>query len=75
MQVAIRVPSAWLEMADEVAKAISRPGFTASRTDGFLVAMARGFEAMRMNATDEGERASKANDPRVAERVKLEMKR
>jgi hypothetical protein len=45
VQIAIRVPKAWLAQADDVAKLISRPGFEASRTDAFRAAMARGLEA------------------------------
>ena len=45
VQIAIRVPKAWLAQADDVAKLISRPGFEASRTDAFRAAIARGFEA------------------------------
>ena len=51
VQIAIRVPKDWLKDADEIAALISRPGFPASRTDGFRAAIARGFEAMRADAT------------------------
>lgn len=46
VQIAIRVPKDWLTQADRVAAFISRPGFQASRTDGFRAALARGFESM-----------------------------
>lgn len=50
VQIAIRVPKDWLKDADDIAKLISRPGFQASRTDGFRAAIARGFEALRADA-------------------------
>jgi hypothetical protein len=50
VQIAIRVPKSWLEDADDIAALISRPGFQASRTDGFRAAIARGFEALRADA-------------------------
>lgn len=46
-QIAIRIPKDWLAEADEIARAISRPGFEASRTDAFRAAMAKGFEVLR----------------------------
>lgn len=54
VQIAIRVPKDWLADADEIAALISRPGFTASRTDGFRAAIARGFEALRQDAEASG---------------------
>lgn len=59
VQIAIRVPKSWLNDADEIAEMISRPGFTASRTDGFRAALARGFEALRADAEAEGRQDSK----------------
>jgi hypothetical protein len=46
VQIALRVPKAWLDEADELAPLISRPGFQASRTDAFRAAIARGFESL-----------------------------
>ena len=46
VQIAIRVPKDWLDKADEVARLISRPGFEASRTDGFRAAVAAGFDSL-----------------------------
>jgi hypothetical protein len=46
VQIAIRVPKAWLAQADELAKRISRPGVLMSRTDAFRAAIAAGFEAL-----------------------------
>lgn len=63
VQIAIRVPKDWLADADEIATLISRPGFLASRTDGFRAAIARGFEALREDA----EKAGKA-DPKPRKR-------
>ncbi len=50
VQIAIRVPREWLARADEVAKAISRPGVTMSRTDAFRAAIASGFDALLPSA-------------------------
>ena len=44
VQIAIRVPKAWTERADRLIPTLSKPGVTASRTDVFRAAMARGFE-------------------------------
>ena len=46
VQIAIRVPREWLTRADEIAKVISRPGVTMSRTDAFRAAIAAGFETL-----------------------------
>jgi hypothetical protein len=53
VQIAIRIPKAWLGRADEIAKLISRPGFEASRTDAFRAAIARGFDALERDEDDE----------------------
>ena len=63
VQIAIRVPKAWLAQADEVAKLISRPGFEASRTDAFRAAIARGFDVLKREADEEG-RTDQANRKR-----------
>jgi hypothetical protein len=44
VQIAIRVPRGWMEKAEELAKRLSRPGVTMSRTDAFRAAIAAGFE-------------------------------
>jgi len=46
VQIAIRVPREWLATADELAKQISRPGVTMSRTDAFRAAIAAGFDVL-----------------------------
>ena len=46
VQIAIRVPRAWLAEADELAARLSRPGVNMSRTDAFRAAIASGFEAL-----------------------------
>jgi hypothetical protein len=46
VQIAIRVPRAWLAQADELATRLSRPGVTMSRTDAFRAAIASGFDAL-----------------------------
>jgi len=45
--IAFRVPVSWIDEADQVARAISRPGFKASRTDAFRAAIAAGLEKLR----------------------------
>ena len=46
VQVAFRIPKAWLKRADSVAEAITRPGVKATRTDALRHAMALGFDAL-----------------------------
>jgi hypothetical protein len=46
-QLAIRVPTSWIVEADELARAMSRPGMDATRSDAFRAAMAKGLEALR----------------------------
>ncbi len=46
VQVAIRIPRAWVAQADALAKRLSRPGLELSRTDAFRAALAKGFEAL-----------------------------
>jgi hypothetical protein len=66
VQIAIRVPKDWLKDADEIAALISRPGFQASRTDGFRAAIARGFEALRADA--EAAHRDEKSEPRPRKR-------
>lgn len=47
-QVALRLPPDWLERADKVATALSRPGFEASRADALRAAIAKGLEALEV---------------------------
>lgn len=50
VQTAIRMPSAWLKEAEDIAKLLSRPGIEVSRSEAFRAAIARGFEAIRAEA-------------------------
>lgn len=50
VQITVRVPEDWLEQADTIAKAISRPGFEATRADALRVALARGLDELRAEA-------------------------
>lgn len=61
VQIAIRIPKSWQKDADEIAAMISRPGFTASRTDAFRAAIARGFEALRADHEAESKSESKSD--------------
>src|SRR4051812_8152059 len=70
VQIAIRVPVEWLERADEIARLISKPGFGASRTDGFRAAIARGFEVIEGDAG--GDRAGATMVTVDGERYRLE---
>ncbi len=51
VQIAIRVPRAWLARADDLARRISRPGLEASRSDAFRAAIAAGFDALANEQT------------------------
>lgn len=46
-QVAFKIPEAWVEMADELAEAMSRPGISTTRTDALRAALYRGLEVLR----------------------------
>jgi hypothetical protein len=59
VQVAIRIPREWLAKADELAKRISRPGVTMSRTDALRAAIAAGFTVLE----GEGEAAPAGKAP------------
>lgn len=50
-QVTFRIPKQWLIEADECADLLSVPGMRASRTDAFRAAMARGFAAIKAEAS------------------------
>jgi hypothetical protein len=47
VQITARVPPVWLDEADELARAMSQPGVTVTRTDAFRAAIARGLEVLR----------------------------
>jgi len=49
VQITFRVPSEWIKDADVLAKAFSTPGFDASRTDVFRMAIANGFAKLRLD--------------------------
>ena len=46
-QVAFKIPEAWVELADEVAAAMSRPGISTTRTDALRAALWHGLEALK----------------------------
>jgi hypothetical protein len=52
VQIAIRVPRAWLARADDLARRISRPGLDASRSDAFRAAIATGLDALANEGAD-----------------------
>jgi predicted transcriptional regulator len=45
-QITFKVPDEWIEKADALATAMSRPGLTITRTDALRQALARGLEAL-----------------------------
>lgn len=49
-QISLRIPTAWLKDAEEIAKLISRPGIEATRADALRHAIARGFEVLKAEA-------------------------
>ena len=53
IQIGIRVPPEWLEDAERLALALSRPGLEVTRTEAFRAALARGLEAMLAEAAAE----------------------
>ena len=46
IQVTFRIKTEWLDLADEIAGRMSKPGAPLTRTDGFRMAMAEGFEKL-----------------------------
>lgn len=48
--LSVRIPREWFGEADEIAKLISQPGATMTRSDAFRVAIARGFAQIRAEA-------------------------
>lgn len=46
VQIGIRVPPEWLEDAERLAAALSRPGLEVTRTEAFRAALARGLESL-----------------------------
>ena len=46
-QVAFKIPDEWVEMADELAKKMSSPGMTVTRTDVLRTALWEGLTKMR----------------------------
>lgn len=47
VQIALRVPRGWLQVADEIAVTISQPGINASRSDALRACIARGIDVFR----------------------------
>jgi len=66
VQIAIRVPRAWLDEADAVARLLGQPGFEATRTDAFRAAIARGFEAIRADHAGQATAAPAPKAPKKA---------
>lgn len=46
VQIGIRVPPEWLDDAERLAAALSRPGLDVTRTEAFRAALARGLESL-----------------------------
>jgi len=55
-QVAIKVPQEWVDQADAIAAARSRPGLVVTRTDAIRAAIAHGLETLSVDdASDNGD--------------------
>jgi hypothetical protein len=50
-QVAFKIPQQWVEMADEIAAAMSRPGIATTRTDALRAALWEGLTRLRAETT------------------------
>ena len=46
-QVAFKVPQKWIDMADEIAAAMSQPGIATTRTDAMRAALWHGLNELR----------------------------
>lgn len=53
VQIGIRVPPEWLDDAERLAAALSRPGLEVTRTEAFRAALARGLESLLAETTPE----------------------
>lgn len=62
--VALRVPDDWAEEADRIAGELSLPGRVATRSDGFRVAIARGFESIAQERAENFARGEKGKKGR-----------
>jgi hypothetical protein len=45
-QVAFKIPEKWIEMADEIARAMSQPGIANTRTDALRAALWHGLNEL-----------------------------
>jgi hypothetical protein len=46
-QITFKVPQEWVELADALAAAMSRPGLTLTRTDALRTALATGLATLK----------------------------
>ena len=67
-QIVFKVPSAWLETADEIARERSQGGFTTTRTEVFRAALKTGLERLELEAAAEGVVRSAAKKSRARSR-------
>jgi hypothetical protein len=49
-QITFKIPQEWIDKADHLASAMSRPGLTLTRTDVLRTALAQGLDALRDEA-------------------------
>jgi hypothetical protein len=56
-QVAFKIPAEWVDLADELAKTLSRPEVRATRTDALRAALSEGLT--RLTARDQGKGRAK----------------
>jgi hypothetical protein len=47
-QIALRMPTAWVARLDALARQLSRPGITVSRSEALRAVMIKGLEVMRV---------------------------
>jgi len=65
VQISLRIPSEWVELADAEAVHLSRPGFEANRTDALRAAIARGLEAFAEDRARQKRAEEDSERPRV----------
>lgn len=53
-QVAFKIPSAWVDSADELARGRSQGGFTTTRTEVLRAALKTGLERLELEAAADG---------------------
>lgn len=61
VQVSFRVPTEWLDRADEIARRLSEDARSVSRQDALRIAISRGFAELERSVVDRATSPNKTN--------------